>query len=364
MKLNRIDSLSLRLPYLLKLKFNLLFTIEHFFGQKFTNKFLFESRLRLKNQIGELLSVNNYRGKGVPITEISDLSPQQFYAYNFLPGIPVVFKGVAKNWSACKEWDFDYFSNNFGKEPVIFVNHEVYGSASNKSDFEISSLEEYIKSINDVNDQRYARFHPLLDRHPELKEYLNLRWLKERMMQKFFSGFIFNVLFIGKSGSTTNCHNEGNDNLFLQIYGKKKWYLWPSDYLYAFHPRANRSPAKYCDINPENPQIREYLGYENLDYYETELEEGDILYVPSYTWHYTKNITPSIGVGTRWTSLKNNFRRSPLLCILEFLNTNPSLFSVFSSKNEFDFNKIILKSMGYKDHDINQKMGCKNIHNN
>ncbi|MDR3503676.1 MAG: cupin-like domain-containing protein [Legionella sp.] len=351
MKLNKIDSLAAKLPWFLKFKYTAQFILEHLMGGRLSARFLSKSQAKLKQQIHACLAATPQKGRSTPITEVSDLSPHEFFQYSFQPGVPVVFRGIAKDWPACKEWDFNYFATHYGKEPVLFVNHEAYGNKENKSDFELSTLEEYLGSL-DKNDGRYARFHPLLDRYPELKKYLNLEWLTERMSQKLLDGFVFNVLFLGKKDSVTNCHNEGNDNLFLQVTGTKKWFLWPTDYSYIFQPRANRGPAKYCDINPLKPQLNKYLGYEYLDYYEVDLEPGDILYVPAYTWHYTKNVTSSIGVGTRWTSLKNTFRRSPLLCIFEFLNTNPSLFSTLFSKDEFDFNRMIIKSMGYKREDI------------
>lgn len=347
----RIQTLSSKLPRSIKFKYNSLFILEHLLGTRIFNRFLAPSRIRLKHQIQSHLAIHSQFGKAIPIMEVYDLEPEQFFSDYFLSGAPVLFKGLATDWDACKKWNFDYFATYYGKEPVLFVNHEAYGTKTNQSDFELSTLEEYLSTI-EIDDGRYIRFHPLLDRYPSLKNYLNLSWLNTKMLQKLKDGFVFNVLFLGKKGSITNCHNEGNDNLFLQITGKKKWYLWPADYAYVFQPHANRGPAKYCDIDPLNPQLEKYLGYEHLDYYEAELEPGDILYVPAYMWHYTVNSTASIGVGTRWTSLKNTFRQSPLLCILEFFNTNPSLLSTLFSKDEFDFNRLIIKSMGYKDNDI------------
>jgi hypothetical protein len=78
-----------------------------------------------------------------------------------------------------------------------------------------------------------------------------------------------------------------------------------------------------------------------MDYYETVLEPGDILYSPPYYWHDVINLERSIGLSCRWFSVKSALRASPLLATLEVFNTKPNMIKglIMSVK---DFNEVLV----------------------
>ena len=188
---------------------------------------------------------------------------------------------------------------------------------------------------------KYARFNPLLDTYPELQNDLNQSWLnnvRNTQLKKH------HVLFIGNKGTKTNIHTAGTDNLFVQIRGKKRWLIWHQKVHYIINPKVNRAPAKVSNINP-NKLNNSNLGFNHLPICEITLNKGDIIFIPSYLWHYVENLTPSIGVGIRWLSLQNSFRNNMLFANLELFNTSPSIFSTLNWNKGFDFNKIITRNL-------------------
>ena len=203
----------------------------------------------------------------------------------------------------------------------------------------MSTLKEIIDGLDD-NSPKYARFNPLLDNYPHLLEALNPDWITAI---KGWGLFSHNVLFIGNNGTKTNIHNAGSENIFVQIHGRKRWLLWDQRATCIIDPEVNRAPAKASDIPPDNPP---FSAFSKLPVCDFVLEPGDILFVPSYLWHYVENLTPTIGVGLRWICPWTATLNNPLLALLEPLNTSPSMFTTLNfSKHGFNFNKILYANL-------------------
>lgn len=327
------------LPLKTRLSYNGRFIAEHFLGNTF-----------FKSSIDKWANVNrkaieNWAKKLKPLkltipTYQNQISPTDFRRLFLHQGKPILIKQGAKNWKAFKTWDFNFFKQNYGNHPVLLTNHEDLGDNSNQQT-ELTDLETIIDGLAH-GSKKYARFNPLLDVHPELKEDLDKNWLKKAMRYGLKN---HHVLFIGNKGTKTNIHNAGNENIFVEIRGKKRWLLWDQNATYFLNPHVNRAPAKASKINPSKPNESTF---HKIPYYECILEPGDIIFIPSYLWHYVENMTPTIGVGIRWISPINSIKNSPLFASLELFNTSPSIFTTLNWKNGFDFNKIIVESMNKK----------------
>lgn len=345
-----IPGISSYVPRDLRWTYNTLFVLAHFFGQERVDRYFSRTKQKYKEKLEASLAKRSHSQRKVSVPTVNNLTPVEFSEQYSSKSIPVVFKSVAKSSPACQKWNFSFFKEKYGKDEAILINHPAYGDNVSNESFEIVTLAQLIDSI-DRDSMKYARFHPLLDRHPELQEDLDKDWFRNYMYGRSEKGFIFHTLFLAGKGTKTPAHNARNGVLFLQVEGRKRWLLWPADYSYLFQPEANRMTAKHCDLDPHNPDLQKYAGYQYLDYYETVLEPGDVLYVPPYMWHYVDNLSPSIGVGIRWSSLKSAMSADLLLGCMDFLNTNPSIFKVIKmsiENGEFDFNRTLLYSMGHE----------------
>ena len=324
-------------------KYSALFAAEHFMGQRLSNKLLAGSRDKLKGQMLTSLQQGE-KGKLIPLPSYRDLPQEDFFKHFVKTNRPVVFKGLASDWECCKKWNFDFFKENYGDDEVMLLHHRAYDSSVTEESIERTTLKAFIDKINGGATE-YARFFPLLQKHPELRDDINQKWLEGHMSNKNRAWLRFYKLFIGAKGTETSIHNAGNENFFVQIEGLKKWRLYEMDTSPIMDPRSNRSNYKHTSYNPGISTEQEFPMAQYMDYYEVVLEPGDVLYVPPYIWHHVSNPTQSIGVACRWNNIFNAFRSSPLLSTLEVFNTNPNMVKGMMMAMD-DYNKVLASSVG------------------
>ena len=319
-----------------------LFVAEHVLGGPLAGRLWGGCRERARRRVVEALRASG-PGRTVPVQQVADLSPEAFAECHLRPGVPVVFRGRAAAWPALARWSRAFFQREYGSDPAVIFDPSQAGSPG--CGLSTTTLGDVLARIDDP-DPPYARFHPLLDRHPELLHDLDRAWLDSMRVRASFGGFPFHTLFLGPKGSSTPIHCAGNENLFVQVQGRKRWRFWRPDARFVLDPRANRAPAKACPVDPDAPDEAVWPGFEELDHWQVVLEPGDVLYVPAYAWHHVVNLDQTLGAATRWTSVPNSVRQAPLYFALEFLNTRPTLFRTMFPKGELDVTTLLAEAHG------------------
>ncbi len=237
----------------------------------------------------------------------------------------MLFKGFAGNWKAVENWDFEYFAANYGDRQVD-INGKIGLTYDVGMDVESISLKDYLSQVKN-GSKKYLKLSSLVQDEPELQKQLDYKNLGQ-FKSAFSTGETY-YTFIGGSKSFTPMHNEVPCNVFVQVYGRKRWVLYhPNDFLFL-GVHAERRPHLYSAIHPDNLDDENfpYLKYANK--IEIILEPGDILYVPPLYFHYVENLTDSISVAYKFANVPIMFRVSKFLTFLFFLATRPSLFVTF-----------------------------------
>lgn len=323
-------------PKPLKRAYNRRYLLEHFFGVKAIMPYIDKLKRKNNDLILSHLSSCKEQSLNIPILA-ENIDPHEIQSEYINKGMPFVIRKGAKNWEAFKKWDFDFFKNEYGDHPVLLSNHKSIGEKGQKP--EQTNLREIINGL-DKNSMKYARFNPLLDVYPHLQEELDQNWLSKVRKSKIMR---HHVLFIGNKGTKTTVHCAGNENIFVHMRGSKRWFLWDQRAYPMLDPGVNRGPAKASEYDPFNINPEE--GFSKIPRYEVLCEEGDIIYIPSYLWHFVYNETPTIGVGIRWLLPKRTIANCPLFAYLELFNTTPSVFKTLNLSKGQDFNKILLKDL-------------------
>lgn len=297
--------------------------LDRFLGRKRVTQMLGKRRKSFNDKLmADLMKTG--RGKAIPVERRKDLSLKEFNNHYRKKGIPVVMEGAAKDWDCTKEWSLEYFKELHGNDVIAHTGLDL------KEIFETTTLGNVIDNIRS-GGKKYYRFYPLLIRHPEHINDFDYKWLLER--RNPLTWFEAWQVFMGGEKTITPIHLENQCNLFVQAYGEKKWMIYPIYYTMVFDPEPARhmyrNPAKKDNaeiFNSFAPDFNSYPMYEYMNWYETELKPGDVLFNPCFTWHTVENSTDSIGVGYRWVSPLYAFKLSPLYFFMDFFVKNPSIF--------------------------------------
>jgi hypothetical protein len=243
--------------------------------------------------------------------------------------VPFVIKNGAANWPCMSKWSLDFLSERYGHQEVLtdIQATDIKVDFKKAQRVELSTLDEYIAEIKGET-KKYLRFAPFIQNNKELEQDLDLSWLSQ--FKSFHAQGPIYHFFLGRSGSRSRLHCANSDNFFTQVIGKKNWLLLPPNAFFAVHPQNYRSALNFesdLDLRGGVDHNRYPLAAK-LSPIEVTCEEGDILYIPPYYWHDVLNESISLGVSTRYISALSGIKASPLMFLLNFLGTNPSIFNM------------------------------------
>ena len=129
-------------------------------------------------------------------------------------------------------------------------------------------------------------------------------------------GFIFSKeglqvnVWLGKTGLKTYLHFDSTHNFFIQLQGRKRFFLFPpNSTLYAYpvlHPHSSHSQVNLTRprdslFYTQFPQINNTL--KNILI--VDVERGDVLYIPPFWWHEVETLADSVSVNV-WSESSCN----------------------------------------------------------
>ena len=318
--------------------------LDHVLSRKVA--FFLTGRLRryLFRRIRKTL-IKSGEGRVLSIDRHTDLSFEDFQKNYVNKGIPVIFEGMGKDWPCVKNWSLDYFKDLHGDHEIVMLN-----SKHIEEHYERITLADLIDDIK-AGGSKYYRFYPLLTEHPEHLADFDYEWIKKHR-QKKVSMESFQA-FLGGKDTESPLHNAMASNLFIQVYGEKKWSLISPHYTCIIDPDPIRNVYRGAPFrlnnypfNPFNPIFdKPYELFKYVDRYDIVLKPGDVFYNPPFWWHSVVNLSDSIGVGYRWLSRSHSFKMQPFYSFLDHLATKPPIWKGYKML-EKDVNLIHLSDGG------------------
>lgn len=259
----------------------------------------------------------------VPVDRVGELSPKQFQRAYFNTGRPVIFEGAAKSWPCTAKWNLDFFSGAHGGSDVFLMDSQGLTTRDPSSKHEFLTIKELVGDIRQ-NGDRYLRFSPLLHENPELAEDLNLSWLEKMRGGGTFGNTYY--MFLGGAGKTTYLHADQPCNLYVQIHGEKKWTMFYPEDSSCLYPQVTNTAYVKSPVDINHPDFEKYPLFAAAKPMVAHLKPGDVMYVPPHVWHQVENLTDSIAVGFRFSSLKAALRSSLAFSLIRILSTNPPVW--------------------------------------
>lgn len=319
--------------------YNLMFISEHFIGLKLSNLFFKKLRKKIVEKVEKIDNIHS-RGEIIPIEDIEYASFEEFKLKNpkYFTSL-AVFRGITKDWPSTQKWNKDFFKTNYGSTQINMIDNKGLVDPEVKNEFKETNFKNYFDEV-ETDKSKYLRFSRILDHNPELLKDLDLKWLEQFNGGKKDGG---TYMFIGEGGTKTPMHAAIAHTVFIQVNGVKKWTIYAPNERFFLEVKAERFPYFRTDANPNIKDDPEHPLLKYARKYEIILEEGDILWMPSFYWHYVENQSSNIGVAYKFARPLDSFKISKVLTTLTFLQTKPPLivyyFYNLFKKQEYQFSK-------------------------
>ena len=215
---------------------------------------------------------------------------------------PVLIRGAMKGWGALGAWSPAFFTERYGSHSMkvacssdgVFRGDPDVGF---ERAFETMTLEDFF--------DRGAR------RHGNRSYYLQQTNLSEQMPDLEHDlecpNFIGPVklqsvnLWMGFAGNVTPLHFDVSHNILAQVTGTKKVRLYSpvnSGFLYPY-PAQSRIPHMSM-ADPDAPDLIRFPLLSKAKCFETELCEGEMLFIPFSWWHKVSSLSFCISVNFWW----------------------------------------------------------------
>ena len=253
------------------------------------------------------------------IHRVKTISKEDFLNNYFKPQIPVVIEEFIQDWPAFSKWSLDYMKEIAGDRVVpLYDDRPVdYKDGFNEPPAQMK-MSDYIGLLKKGPTKYRIFLWNLLKEVPELQD----DYQYPDLGIKFLKGLP--MLFFGGKDSHTFMHYDIDlANIFhFHFQGEKQCILFDqkqNKYLY----RVPLSLITREDIDFDNPNLKKWPALKKVNGYITNLEHGNILYMPEGFWHHMKYITPGFSMSLRALARKPSHLGKAIynIVIMRFLDS-------------------------------------------
>ncbi|MDO4728996.1 MAG: cupin-like domain-containing protein [Bacteroidota bacterium] len=229
------------------------------------------------------------------IERVKTISKRDFYNNYFKPQKPVVIEQLTTDWPAYEKWRLQYIKEIAGDKVVpLYDDRPVsYKDGFNEAHAKMK-MSDYIDLLNSEPTAYRIFLYNLMKEVPELQNDFKWPELGIKLIKQL------PMLFFGGENSKVFMHFDidYSNILHFHFHGKKQCILFAPDqtkYLYKIpHSLISRE-----DIDFDNPDYEKFPALKQAKGFITNLEHGEMMYMPEGYWHYMKYVTPGFSMSLR-----------------------------------------------------------------
>ncbi|MBA3985181.1 MAG: cupin-like domain-containing protein [Flavobacteriales bacterium] len=229
------------------------------------------------------------------IERVSSITKEEFIKKYLKPQKPVVIERFVEHWPALAKWDLDYMATVAGDKIVpLYDNRPVDHKDGFNEPHAKMKMRDYIDLLKKEPTNYRIFLWNALKEVPELQKDFDYPDFGIKLMKGL------PMLFFGGEKSYTFMHYDIDlANIFhFHFHGKKEIILFDqkqTPYLYKVpHSLITRE-----DIDFSNPDYEKWPALKKATGFKTNLEHGNVLYMPEGYWHYMRYITPGFSISLR-----------------------------------------------------------------
>ncbi len=229
------------------------------------------------------------------IPRLKTITKEVFLRDYFKPQKPVVIENFIEDWPAYRKWSLEYMKTTVGEKMVpLYDNRPVDHKEGFNEPHTTMKMSDYIDLLKREPTKFRIFLWNALKEVPQLQKDYTFPDFGLRLMKGL------PMLFFGGRDSYTFMHYDIDlANIFhFHFEGKKEIILFDqkqNKFLYKVpHALITRE-----DIDFSNPDLKKWPALAKAKGYKTELNHGEVLYMPEGYWHYMKYITPGFSMSLR-----------------------------------------------------------------
>jgi hypothetical protein len=235
-----------------------------------------------------------------PVASFDTIDPELFRKEYYEPGVPVVIKGLSREWPACTKWNWEYFKTLVGDQRVPLYNNvksDAYTPINKADDYK--SFAEYIDMISKGPAGWRIFLFNIFDHAPQLIN--DFTW-PEHLMKGFVKKYP--MLFTGGATSITHMHFDIDLShiLHTQFKGRKRVLMFPFKEQHKLYrkPYEVLSLADFSNYYQEGkPDYDQFPALKLAEGFDFILEPGDTLFMPSGYWHHMEYLESGFAMSLR-----------------------------------------------------------------
>lgn len=229
------------------------------------------------------------------IERVKTISTKDFYTNYYKKQKPVVIEQLTHDWPAYQKWHLSYIKEVAGDNVVPLYDDR---PVSDKDKFNEAHAEmkmsDYIDLLESEPTSYRIFLYNLMKEVPSLQNDFKWPDFGMKLIKQM------PMLFFGGENSKVFMHFDIDySNIFhFHFHGKKQCVIFPPDqtkYLYKVpHSLISRE-----DIDFDNPDYEKFPALKQAKGFVTNLEHGEMMYMPEGYWHYMKYLTPGFSMSLR-----------------------------------------------------------------
>ena len=276
------------------------------------------------------------------IDRVKSISKTDFIQNYLKPQVPVVIENLVDDWPAVSKWNFDYIKQKVGDKIVpLYDDRPVDYKDGFNEPHATMKMSDYIDLLQKEPTKYRIFLYNVLKEVPELQEDFDFPDVGLRLMKSL------PMLFFGGEDSHTFMHYDIDlaNILHFHFQGKKECILYPNEekkHLY----KVPHSLITHESIDFSNPDFERWPALQHANGYRTELEHGNVLYMPEGYWHYMHYITPGFSMSMRAIARKPK-------------NLSQAIYNIFIMRN---IDNLMRRVKGQQWIDEKNEKAIKNTH--
>jgi hypothetical protein len=214
---------------------------------------------------------------------------------------PVIVRGAVKEWPPSYKWTPEYLKAMYGTRGIktgVSANGD-YVDYAERLKIGVEPEIEFAKAVDTIfapanaDEKRRVHQQPLSTWGVLDEESPPIPYVLRKVVAK--------NIWMGSTGNVTKTHYDMEDNINVQLLGRKEIILFPSTQLDELYPRSAWDyMSNFSRVEIEKPDLSRYPLFGRATPFRAILEPGDFIYIPIYWWHQFRTLEASLNVNFWW----------------------------------------------------------------